>query len=307
MRIVRDSEIVIGFTIERPFAGLRAITHCGEALCTRHHQLSVHAHPGLELMYLVSGAVAWEVAGLVIRQSAGELVVVAPGRPHQTAAFAHPEFKALYVGLDGSEMGRLSAALQVPGLWHPARNLGRCEEIEPVMRGIFQQALAPPAATSEVPLRFAELLAALVRSRMSRPFDRAPPSRFFSVPVQKAVHHLNRNLNRRVTVAESAGIAHFSAAHFAALFHREVGMAPGAFHRQLRLEAARTSLRSPGSSVGSTALEFGFSSSQHFSTVFRQAFGCTPREWIFGVAAQRSGTGTRRRGSGRRGARSSLG
>ncbi|MBL7115748.1 MAG: AraC family transcriptional regulator [Kiritimatiellae bacterium] len=49
---------------------------------------------------------------------------------------------------------------------------------------------------------------------------------------------------------------------------------------QLRIEAAaETLLLSPEKSVTTISHECGFSSSQYFATVFRKAFGCSPREY----------------------------
>ena len=58
-----------------------------------------------------------------------------------------------------------------------------------------------------------------------------------------------------------------------------VGVSPAAYHLSLRLGAARLTLRQPGFDVTKTAQQHGFSSSQHFSTLFRRAYGVTPREW----------------------------
>jgi transcriptional regulator GlxA family with amidase domain len=58
-----------------------------------------------------------------------------------------------------------------------------------------------------------------------------------------------------------------------------MGVSPEAYHRTLRLDAARESLRRSDQSVALAALEHGFSSSQHFSSAFRQTFGMTPRQW----------------------------
>src|SRR5271156_5090545 len=277
MRVLRDAEIMSGFTIDRPFSGLRAVTHCGEALCSPRPRLATHTHRGVELMYLVSGAVSWLVDGALVSQSAGELCVVGSGRPHCTASVDHPEFKALYVGLDLTELGRTGSGLQGRLDRSPALNLGRFSEIEPVIRGIFQQSISRLAKTSEIPRRYLELLVSLLSDKLDEGLmPQGARVQVFTYPMQKTIYHLECNLHRRVPVHELARTAHLSGAHFAVCFRREVGIAPAAHHRRLRLEAARNSLNSPGATIVSVANEFGFSSSQHFSTLFRSSFGCTP-------------------------------
>jgi len=281
MKVLRDAEVVAGLTLEAPFRGVPAVTHCGEALCSRNHRLPAHRHRGIELMYLVSGSVTWEIGGRRLRQRAGELCAVGAGRWHATARVAHPEFKALYAGLDLQGAGRAAAPLREALARRGAVNFGPVPEAEAVLRGLFQQALAEQAAPS-VARKFAELLAAIAAAalRPAPPARRGPSSvRVFSPPVQRALNHLRHHTARRVPVEELARVAHLSPAHFAARFRREVGSPPAAYHRRLRLETAREALRTPDAPVLEAAVALGFSSSQHFSTLFRQAFGCTPRQW----------------------------
>jgi len=98
--------------------------------------------------------------------------------------------------------------------------------------------------------------------------------------VQRVLSYLEKNLERRVPLADLAAIATArSKPQFCARFKREVGDSPAAYHLRLRLEGARSVLRQPSFDILTTALHYGFSSSQHFSTQFRRAFGITPGEW----------------------------
>jgi AraC family L-rhamnose operon regulatory protein RhaS len=91
---------------------------------------------------------------------------------------------------------------------------------------------------------------------------------------------MEQQLDRRLPLRDLAAMATArSVPHFCAQFRREVGVSPAAYHLQLRLGAARLTLRQPGFDVTKTAQQHGFSSSQHFSTLFRRAFNLTPREW----------------------------
>jgi AraC-like DNA-binding protein len=108
----------------------------------------------------------------------------------------------------------------------------------------------------------------------------AEPRLPYSHGVQKAVDYLHQNLQRRLPLADLASVATArSASYFCTQFRREVGLTPAAFHLQLRLNAAREALRQPAIDVTTAAFQYGFSSSQHFSTQFRLAFAVTPRAW----------------------------
>jgi AraC-like DNA-binding protein len=281
MKMFRDPEVVSGLTLENPFAGFHGITHCGEALCSRSHRLPAHRHTGIELTYLVFGEVTWKVENRLLRQAAGELSVINAGRPHSTAPGNHPEFKAFCIGLDLREMGCEGASLQKRLDARAAINFGFAPEFEPILRSLMQQAMFPFGSGSRIARKFAELLVAMLDSRLAEKRSRSasPGEKVFSLPVQKAVHYLEHQLARRVPVGELARVANLGSSHFSVCFRREVGMTPGAYHRNLRLQAARAALGMPDYSMTHIAQEMGFSSSQHFSTLFRRAFGCSPRQW----------------------------
>jgi AraC family transcriptional regulator, arabinose operon regulatory protein len=280
MKISRDPEVVAGFTFEQPFAGLWGVTHCGEALCSRQHLVPMHTHNGIEVMYLVFGDVTWRVDHKTVKQSAGELCIIGPHIPHGTSPkYPHPRFKALYAGLNLNALGPTGQSLRQCLRDNPMHHLGALPEAEAVLRGIFQRAMATDSADQRVPGKLVELLIALLEERLRTGSDRSGSRRVFSLPIQKAIHYLGLHLYCRVPVSELARVAHLGESHFSVVFRREVGLPPSAYHRQLRLEAAREALGTPDASVAQIACDLGFSSSQHLSALFKSAFGCTLRQY----------------------------
>lgn len=66
---------------------------------------------------------------------------------------------------------------------------------------------------------------------------------------------------------------------FIARFKRHTGMTPHAFLLKCRVDLAKKKMKKRRS-MTSVALELGFSSLTHFTTVFRSIEGLTPREWL---------------------------
>jgi AraC family transcriptional regulator, L-rhamnose operon regulatory protein RhaS len=80
-----------------------------------------------------------------------------------------------------------------------------------------------------------------------------------------------------VAMAESCGLGLTQLVHHVKSL---TNMTPARFLVRLRLsEAARLLRECPAASITDIALNIGFSSSQHFATVFADRFGCTPREF----------------------------
>jgi len=284
--VSRDKEVITGFAIERPFPEVPNIMHCGEALCSRQHRVPWHEHAGIELMYLMHGTVTWELTDTIVRQGAGELFIAGARQRHRTAPGSHPEFKAFYLGLDleklGEEGRRLAERLKSRTAWL----LPDAQAMEGVMRGVFQHALDTSSGW-RVPQGFAHLLLMQIEERLENGLDAdgtvpRPQRRVYTEPVQKVIYHLERTLTRRVPLTELGRIAHQGSSNLATTFKAEVGMSPAAYHRRLRLDAAKDALRNPESSIANVAQEFGFSSSQHLSVLFRAAYKTTPCQWMRG-------------------------
>ncbi|MDD5198809.1 MAG: AraC family transcriptional regulator [Terrimicrobiaceae bacterium] len=283
MKIIRESTHISGFLYDKPVQELPALTHCGETLCARGHAIAPHAHPGFEFHYLSRGAYGWSVGRQATDQRMGDIFVNYPNELHATGPGTYPESHFLWIGLHLSQLGaegkRLAALLRRKN----CRVLPGCHEAEPILRGLVSQVISHRAHRSAATLAYLQTLIAVIQQRaMSADSEshgdaaRLP----YSHSIQKAVSYLEKNLDRRLPLSELTAAATMRhVPHFCAQFHREVGVTPAAHHRRLRLHAAREALEQPAFTITMAALQFGFSSSQHFSVCFQREFGVSPMRW----------------------------
>lgn len=89
------------------------------------------------------------------------------------------------------------------------------------------------------------------------------------------VDYVEAHLVERVSLAELAAAVGLSQHHFCHAFRRSTGMTPHRYLTARRLERSR-GLLAGSSSLAEIALDCGFGSQQHFTTVFRQVLGTTP-------------------------------
>jgi AraC family transcriptional regulator len=78
------------------------------------------------------------------------------------------------------------------------------------------------------------------------------------------------------TIAAESG---YSRSHFLRTFRASVGYSPHQWLMRLRIEEAKTSLRKPSIPLTDIALECGFSSHAHFSSMFHRIVGVAPSEY----------------------------
>lgn len=280
MRIIRESTHISGFLYERPVPEVPALTHCGEALCARGHQVKPHVHSGFEFHYLSHGGpFGWRIGRQAFEQRAGEIFINHPRERHHTGPSMSPESHFLWIGLELSGLGAAGRRLAALLAACDGRVLRTCQETEPVLRGLIAQIISPRARQRAVVEAYLQMFIVLLEQRL-RATDEAEQRvdfRPYSHGTIKAISYLEKNLDRRVSLEElTTAVARRGVTNFCTQFRREVGVSPAAYHRRLRLQAAREALRQPSYAITTAALEFGFNSMQHFCTHFRREFGVSP-------------------------------
>ncbi|MBI2800201.1 MAG: helix-turn-helix transcriptional regulator [Gammaproteobacteria bacterium] len=88
--------------------------------------------------------------------------------------------------------------------------------------------------------------------------------------------YVESNLAQKLTLSGLASIAGMSISHFRERFRVEMGMAPHHYISGKRLEQARRLLAMTRIPLGIIAIELGYASQSHFSTLFKNAYGVTP-------------------------------
>lgn len=105
-----------------------------------------------------------------------------------------------------------------------------------------------------------------------RPGERLAPAQ-----LRRVIEHINANLYAELSLQELATVANISPYHFAHGFKQTVGIPPHRFVVERRIERAKQLLLDTQQAIADIALEAGFSSQSHMTTVFRRVLGVTPK------------------------------
>jgi len=97
--------------------------------------------------------------------------------------------------------------------------------------------------------------------------------------LRQLIDHIQEHLDGDLSIPALAAFAHTSPFHFARQFKRSTGQTPHQFVLQRRLSKAQRLLENDSLSIAEVAYATGFPSQAHFTTVFRRAFGKTPKTW----------------------------
>jgi len=94
--------------------------------------------------------------------------------------------------------------------------------------------------------------------------------------LERVLAHIDGHLDKRLSVADLAGVAGVSPSHFHVIFRQHVGVTVVAYLRQVRVERATELLRTTTLSIKEVAARCGFPCLSHFYAVFRECTGRTP-------------------------------
>jgi AraC family transcriptional regulator len=119
----------------------------------------------------------------------------------------------------------------------------------------------------------AHLLQAYAGVRVARG---GPTERIAPQIIERVRDFAEAHLDERLTLEQLAGVAGFSAWHFARVFKRTTGLAPRQFITMLRVERAKLLLLETADSVRAVAYAVGFTNLHHFRRQFRAHFGVLP-------------------------------
>ena len=117
------------------------------------------------------------------------------------------------------------------------------------------------------------------KARLERTPVRTSAERACDWRVRRVMDRMETDIGCDVSLRELASDVGLSPSHMSAVFVAAVGMPPHRWLLQRRIERACELLTRTRRSMTDIALSCGFSSSQHFSTVFKAHIGCTPTDF----------------------------
>ena len=94
-----------------------------------------------------------------------------------------------------------------------------------------------------------------------------------------AIQHINKHLDRRISVSTLADLMCITPDHFSKVFKRIVGMPPCEYIQMKRIERAQTLLLTSHMSIIEIAEKVGISNLSQFSRLFSKMVRCSPREY----------------------------
>lgn len=97
--------------------------------------------------------------------------------------------------------------------------------------------------------------------------------------VEKALNCMRSEYMNGINIADIADRLNLNRIYFSTIFSKQIGMPPGRYLMNLRLERAAELMVVYGESPSTAAVSVGYPDLYHFSKMFKQHFGCSPRQY----------------------------
>ena len=97
--------------------------------------------------------------------------------------------------------------------------------------------------------------------------------------VEKALNCMRSEYMNGIDVADIADRLNLNRRYFSTLFSKSIGIPPEKYLMNLRLERSAELMVDYGESPSTAAFSVGYSDIYHFSKIFKQHFGCSPRQY----------------------------
>jgi AraC family transcriptional regulator len=97
--------------------------------------------------------------------------------------------------------------------------------------------------------------------------------------LKRVVEYVDNHLAGKITLLDLAAVAGLSRMHFAAQFRAATGVRPHEYLLRRRIQRAEELLRQSTMTLVEIALNVGFQTQAHFTTVFKRFVGDTPYQW----------------------------
>lgn len=246
-----------------------------------------HRHLDFVALYAVRGGSGLHVInGAPSALARGDIYLLAPGSLHSYVRYENLEIDALYFAPELLRDEELEALRVLPGFWSLFSEIGessdarlhlRPEESKPIEAQFSMlRALWPnkdAASSLLVHLAWRWEARPLSVATAATPTDNSP-----APTIADAVRWCEAHFAEPLSVPQLAARLFLSPSHFSQRFKREVGVAPAAFIRQLRLENARALLRETDWPLVRIADATGFADAPHLARSFRAFYGQTPQQ-----------------------------
>lgn len=244
--------------------------------------MPMESHPdAVEFLLLRSGCKQIQVEDRLYEMQGGDLLVVFPGERHGAEDFVQNRTSLAYLLMAvPTEIPRFCMLEEEErsALWEQLKLLkGRMLKVSPsvcrTMDRLFDH------VNTGLSLERARIRTELMRFLFQILEEAGEENKSLPADIAAVIRYIREAREEMPDIAKMAALVNLSESRFKQKFKQATGIPPAEFTVREKIRESQTLLKDPARTVTSIAMELGFSSSQHFSVLFRKYTGLSPIQY----------------------------
>ena len=232
-----------------------------------------HREPCFEIHLVMDGSVHWWVEDETYQLQPDTIYVTKPGELHGAVQSVVQPCTLNWLQVDTAFLADESIR-QGMGRLERRITTGAGQLVEYVL-AMLQECRQPRPDSKRIVSAYLQLfLAKMLRQFDGHDVGRAVPDQF-----DLLLTYIEALLPGNITIEMLCARANLSRSRIFQLFHQYVGQSPVSYIMSMRIQRAEHQLRYSTLPITDIAFNLGFSSSQHFATVFKRHTGQTPSQF----------------------------
>lgn len=250
-----DEQLV--FIFNESYTGINPVQF-GYQNCAPRHSFGPVVRNFWLLHYVSSGTGFFEREGKRYTVSPGEIFVIPPHVETYYEADAENPWHYIWIGFEDN--GNLppvfgEPVLRIPGAGDIFNKMRKCQELENNQSAFLNSQI------------WALISAALGTRRKEADY------------VETALNYIETSYMQDINVEKIAAQLNLARSYFTTVFRRRIGIAPGQYLMNLRLEKAAELMAVQGKTPSVAAASVGYPDLYHFSKAFKKKYGVSPRKY----------------------------
>lgn len=264
---------LVAKALQTPPTSLMLVTDAGYFPQAAHHWRSRQAAREVIVIHCASGRGMCRIGDRRLQVQSGQVLIISPGIPHRYSADPKSPWTIWWAHITGTAVASLVEAIHDRDA-SPVFDVTEPTRISTLLDTIVRRMETDESAASLIAAGGAawHLLSVLAA-------DRRGALRGKSDPIAEVQEYLRENLAERISVADLAAMAGFSASHFSALFRRATGFGALEYQTRLRMSVARKLLDTTDRTVTSIGKQVGYPDPMYFSRQFRRIHHVSPSQF----------------------------
>ena len=254
-----------------------------------------HWHDEIELVLVQEGTLDAVIPGRSYHLQPGEILIIGSGEVHCLTS-DDPASKRVSVRFSPRlAAGKLSDGSELSGLNECFTRVSRCsaqwgeaetEEVRKLILQMMQEDVDRRKGwQAAVRAEIYQLMVMMMRRLPDRGEDAARKA-VQDVSLKKTLSFLAENYTQDISLKECADAMGFNMNYFSRFFRSHTGIHFHQYLTTLRLQKAERLLLTTGLPITEIVFQSGFQNVKTFNRVFKNAHGCSPREFRRGVPSE---------------------